>query len=157
MTHQKLIIGDKPQDIHWINLDEDDDEINAKLIPVNSTTDLVALEHRHQQICEIATNVKELAQMFTDLNGMIVADGNKLDIAATNIEHAKHQTEIAHVELVKANNLQQSNAILIGILITLVAGPSVGVLVGIKAGVLTALGTGSATALYDKLINKNIK
>lgn len=147
MMQQKLVDSNNLYD------NMDDATIEAKLIPVTSATNLVDLETRHGRIVELATSIKELSEMFKDLNSLITVDDVKINAIATNIEEAKVQTEIAHNELVKAEKLKKSNTLLFGILATLVAGPSIGLTLGIKAGVLTVIGSGGITVMYNKFVH----
>ena len=67
------------------------------------------------------------------------------------MEETKEKVDQAQERLVEARKLQKNNSILFGIIVTLIAGPSVGFIVGLKAGLITALGTSSATIVYDKM------
>jgi hypothetical protein len=150
----KTLNTDKDNDV-WLSL-ELDDSTTATLIPLDDDTindiDLKAAEERHKQIINLAEDVNKLTELFQDVHDLVVIDGQKLDQIEVNIEETKQQVEQAQEELVEAHHQQKKRGLLYGLLFTLIAGPSVGILAGVKAGLLTALGTGSATVVYDKLI-----
>ena len=130
------------------------DDIENKLIPVYSYTDLSALSNKDQKINELCAEINTLKELFHDLNSLVVHDGKQINVAHENIQNTKSNVEKAEHELVSTDDYKTKNTILAGIILTLVAGPSIGVIAGVKAGVAVFLGTSGITYMYKKINTK---
>ena len=73
-TIDETVKSDNMDDKNWLSL-ELEDNVEAKLIPVNSYTDLAdAAEKRNKEITDIANEVNQLAELFQDINDLVVVD-----------------------------------------------------------------------------------
>ena len=63
---------------------------------------------REKQINSIYQDVLHISSMMTDLNTLVLDQGENIKLIEESTQHAKTESEKAHHELVKADELQSS-------------------------------------------------
>ena len=110
----------------------------------------IILEERHREMREIASDIEQLAEISIILAGMVEEQGEKIDVAETNIENSVIELEQSTISLENAekysaaarNNIKNA-AIIIGGLTAgafgFIAGPIIGVVTTIS-GITASIG-----------------
>jgi len=64
-----------------------------------------AIHQREQEISDVAKSIHELAEIFRDLQTLVIDQGTLLDRIDYNIEQVSVSMKTAHQELVKVSNV----------------------------------------------------
>jgi t-SNARE complex subunit (syntaxin) len=138
-------------------MNEIKETVNGQIIcfkKINSLSDLqTVLTNQNKRSLDIAELNNEIGQLliaFKDVEHFVDEQGNKIDFIDDKINNAQINVLHAETQLTFASKYKKQGVYLVGGILTLIGGPSAGLLYGIKAAV-AASGVGLGTLIYGKI------
>lgn len=66
------------------------------------------IQSREQEINKLHKGVEEISELFQDMSILVSQQGETIDNIQLNIESANKNTDLANIQLIKANKYQKS-------------------------------------------------
>ena len=106
MKNYKELVGDT-ETVDFDNKGVESGDSKNDFLQLSEVDD--RLKKRDEEITTLLRSIIELAQTFKDLQMLVQEQGTILDRIDYNIENALENTQVAHKELVKANDYMKKN------------------------------------------------
>lgn len=106
MKNYKELVGDT-EPLDFDNKGVESGDSKNDFLQLSEVDD--RLKKRDEEITTLLRSIVELAQTFKDLQMLVQEQGTILDRIDYNIENALENTQVAHKELVKANDYMKKN------------------------------------------------